>query len=196
MRAFATVLVVVLASASAEAAPPVQPAIPSPAKPAKPPTKAIDKLFADLKRAETPEDAKTIESQILASFLASGSASIDLLMGRAGAALALGNKDVAGKLYNAVTTLAPAYAEGWHRKAVAQADAGQDAAAMISMQTAVRLNPRHFEAMVQLGMMLEDYGDKPGALKLYRKALALDPNYDGLSRKIDGLSRDVEGQGI
>jgi len=193
MRAFATVLVVVLASASAGAAQPAPAAVPSPAKPA---PKPLDKLFADLRRAETPEDAKTIESQILASFLASGSASIDLLMGRADAALALGNKDVAGKLYNSVTALAPSYAEGWHRKAVAQADAGQDAAAMISMQKAVQLNPRHFEAMVQLGLMLEDYGDKPGALKLYRKALALDPHYDGLSRKIDGLSRDVEGQGI
>ena len=44
--------------------------------------------------------------------------------------------------------------------------------------------------------MLEDYGDKPGALKMYRAAQALDPQMEGLQRHIDSLSRAVEGQGI
>ena len=58
------------------------------------------------------------------------------------------------------------------------------------------LNPRQFEAMEQLGEMLEDYGDKAGALKMYRRAQALDPQLEGLQRHIDALSRAVEGQGI
>jgi tetratricopeptide (TPR) repeat protein len=66
----------------------------------------------------------------------------------------------------------------------------------VSLQRTVELNPRHFEALEQLGEMLEDYGDKAGALKMYRRAKALDPQYEGLQRHIDGLSRDVEGQGI
>ena len=61
---------------------------------------------------------------------------------------------------------------------------------------AVKLNPRQFEAMEQLGEMLEDYGDKAGALKMYRGAQALDPQLEGLQHHIDGLSRAVEGQGI
>lgn len=162
---------------------------------AAPPT-PIDKLFAQLKTAERPEDAKPLETQILASFLRSGSASVDLLMGRADAALQAGNKDIARKLYDSVTDIAPRYAEGWHRRGVMQSEAGQDAQAMISLQKTVELNPRHFEALEQLGEMLEDYGDKPGALKMYRRAQALDPQFEGLQRHIDGLSRDVEGQGI
>ena len=161
-----------------------------------PPEQAVDKLFAQLHSAETAEEAKPLEAQILASFLRSGSPAIDLLMGRADAALAAGQKPVARHLLDEVTAIAPNYAEGWHRRALMQQDAGDDAAAMLSLQRAVALNGRHFEALFQLGEMLEDYGDKAGALKTYRRALALDPHLEGLQRHIDGLSRAVEGQGI
>jgi predicted TPR repeat methyltransferase len=160
------------------------------------PQSPVDKLFAQLKTAETAEDAKPLEAQILSSFLGSGSPSVDLLMTRAAAALGAGSKDIARHLYNTITDLAPRYAEGWHRRGLMQSEAGEDGAAMLSLQRAVELNPRHFQAMAQLGEMLEDYGDKPGALKMYRAALALDPQYDGLQHHIDALSRAVEGQGI
>lgn len=160
------------------------------------PQSPVDKLFAQLKTAETAEDAKPLEQQILGSFLNSGSPSTDLLMTRAGAALAAGNKEVARHLYDTITGLAPHYAEAWHRRGLMQSEAGEDGAAMLSLQKAVELNPRHFQAMSELGEMLEDYGDKPAALKMYRSALALDPQFDGLQHHIDALSRAVEGQGI
>jgi len=156
----------------------------------------IDGLFAQLKTAETAEDAKPIEHQILVLFGQSGSPSIDLLMGRAVVAEDAGDKDTAKKLYDAVTEIAPGFAEGWHGRAMLEADAGNDEAAMVSLQKAVSLNPREFAAMEQLAEMLEDYGDKAGALKLFRRVEALDPQYEGLQRHIDGLTRDVEGQGI
>lgn len=161
-----------------------------------PPAEPVDKLFADLKTVETAEDAKPLEAQILATFLRSGSPSIDLLMTRAEAALTAGNKPVARHLLDEVTALAPRFAEGWHRRALLQQDAGDDGAALVSLQKAVDLNPRHFAALFELGQMLEDFGQKGEALKLYRRAIALDPQLEGLQRHIDGLSRDVEGQGI
>lgn len=180
MRIIALLMAVLLAVA-AEAAAPQSP---------------LDKLFAQLKSAERPEDAKPLETQILAQFMASGSPSVDLLMGRADVALQAGNKDLARQFYDRVVDLAPRYAEGWHRRGMMQSEAGQDAQAMISLQKTVELNPRQFEALEQLGEMLEEYGDKPAALKMYRRAQALDPQFEGLQRHIDGLSRDVEGQGI
>ena len=116
----------------------------------------VDKLFAQLHSAESAEDAKPLEAQILASFLRSGSPSIDLLMGRADAALAAGQKPVARHLIDEVTVLAPGFAEGWHHRALLQQEAGEDSAAMLSLQKAVDLNPRQFEALFQLGEMLED----------------------------------------
>ena len=160
------------------------------------PSSPLDALFAQLHAAGSPEDAKPIEEQILALFRQSGSPSVDLLMTRAAAADAAGDKDTARQLVDAVTGIASNYAEGWHHRALLQSGAGDDEGAMVSLQKAITLNPRHFEAMEQLGEMLEDYGDKPGALKMFRRAQALDPQLEGLQRHIDGLSRAVEGQGI
>ena len=81
-------------------------------------------------------------------------------------------------------------------RATLEAAGGDDSAAMLSLQKVVTLNPRQFTAMRELADMLEDYGDKPGALKLYRAALALDPQIEGAARHVQGLAKEVEGQGI
>ena len=160
------------------------------------PAKTMDSLFGALKQATTPEDAKPIEEQIGVLFLESGSPSVDLLMTRGASALASGDNDTARKLFTAVTEIAPTYAEGWHHRAQMQVAANDDAGAMVSLQRVLVLNPREFKAMSELADMLEDYGDKPAALKLYRRALTLDPQLEGVDKHVKALTTEVEGQGI
>lgn len=168
----------------------------APQKPAAPKKPQIDVLFAQLAKAESPEEAKPLEDQIFALFEVSGSPSVDLLMARGTAAMAGGDDEAAKKLFVSVTDIAPDYAEGWHQRAQTQIQDGDDEAAMISLQKTVTLNPRQFEAMSQLGDLLEEYGNKAGALKMYRRALALDPQLEGAAKHVTALERDVEGQGI
>jgi tetratricopeptide (TPR) repeat protein len=156
----------------------------------------IETLFNQLARAPSPEEAKPIEAQIGAIFLQSGSASVDLLMSRAAAAQAAGDRDTARKLIDAVTDVAPNFAEGWHSRAGLQRATGDDSGALVSLERVILLNPRHFGALVELGNMLEDYGKKAAALNLYRKALEYDPQLEGARRHVDALTREVEGQGI
>lgn len=156
---------------------------------------AIEKLFSQLTKAQTPEEAKPIEQKIAGHFRASGSASVDLLMARAHAVVA-SDKKVARKLIESVTKIAPDFAEGWRARAAIENEAGDDGAAMVSLQKAVALNPRHFFALTELGGMLEEYGDNPGALKLYRRALALDPQLELATRKVRDLTQSVEGRDI
>ena len=155
-----------------------------------------DKLFTQLKKADSPEAARPIEEKIGGLFRSSGSASVDLLMSRVGTALGQADNGTARKLIEAVTRLAPDYAEGWRMRAHMQRAANDDAGAMISLQKTVTLNPRHFAAMAELGEMLDDYGDKPAALKLYRRVLALDPQMRGAREREKALTKEVEGQGI
>ncbi len=163
------------------------------AVPAKPP---LETLFDQLKAAQSPEDAKPIEEKIGGIFLTSGSPSVSLLMSRAAAAQTAGDNDTAKKILEAVTDVAPGYAEGWHARANLQRATGDDSGALASLERVILLNPRQFAAMYELGSMLEDYGNKAGALKLYLKALELDPQLEGARKHVDALTRDVKGQDI
>jgi Tfp pilus assembly protein PilF len=155
-----------------------------------------DKLFAELAKAESPEFAKPIEDKLTQLFRVSGSPSVDLLMTRATAALGQADNATARTLVDAVTHVAPNYAEGWRVRAHMQQTGGDDSGAMISLQKTIQLNPRHFRAMEELAEMLEGYGDKPGALKLYRRVLTLDPQSHEAAERVKALDKDVEGQGI
>jgi tetratricopeptide (TPR) repeat protein len=166
------------------------------AVPGQQPWPKLETLLNQLSHAASPEDAKPIEEKIGGLFLQSGSPSVDLLMSRGGAALAAGDNDTAKQLFQAVTDVAPDYAEGWHARANLQRTLKDDSGAMVSLEHVILLNPRQFAAMYELGNLLEEYGNKAGALKIYRKALELDPQLDGAQKHVDALVRDVEGQGI
>lgn len=155
-----------------------------------------EQLFAQLKQCSSAEDAHPIEEKLQAMFRASGSPSVDLLITRALAAQGAGDSKTARQLVEAVTNIAPKYAEGWHLRAGMEQGAGDDTAALVSLQKAVLLNPRQFTALNELADMLEDYGDKGGALKLYRRALDLDPQLEGASQKVRELTQSVEGRDI
>jgi Tfp pilus assembly protein PilF len=155
-----------------------------------------EQLFAQLKQCGSAEDAHPIEEKLQTMFRASGSPSVDLLMTRAVAAQGAGDAKTARKLVEAVTNIAPKFAEGWHVRATMEESAGDDTAALVSLQKAVLLNPRQFAALNELADMLEDYGDKAGALKLYRRALDLDPQLDGAAQKVRELTQKVEGRDI
>jgi tetratricopeptide (TPR) repeat protein len=156
----------------------------------------LDALFAKLAHAGSPEAAKPIEGQIMAIFNQSGSASVDLLMVHAAAASQAGNADVARNIVITITEIAPNYAEGWRQRASLAQSEKNDADALNYLHKAVALNPREFEACVELGQILESYGDKKQALQYYRRALALDPFLEGLDKQVEQLSRDVEGEKI
>ncbi len=160
------------------------------------PKAQIDILFDQLRAAERPEDAAPIEEKIGALLRLSGSSSVDLLMTRVSVALGRADNRTARALLDAITRIDPHYAEGWHQRAGLQQAANDDTGAMVSLQKAVQDDPRDFPAMNDLAGMLEDYGDKPGALKLYRRVLDLDPQMEGVARHVKALARDVEGQGI
>ena len=170
-------------------------AAPVPAHPA-PPKNTVDQLLQKLGKTASEDEAKPIEKELLIQFLQSGSASVDLLMTRVDALMGGGDKGNAEKILNAVTQIAPNYAEGWHARGKLEAENGHDEAAMVSLNKAIKLNPREFAAHVELGDMLEEYGAKPAALAEYKKALALDPHFEGLDKRVEQLSRDVEGEKI
>jgi Tfp pilus assembly protein PilF len=171
------------------------PSAPKP-PPAKPQVAPIESLFKQMKEAETEQEADAVGDRIEKLFQQSGSASVDLLMARATVALAASDTKTAKSLVDTITDVAPDFAEGWRVRAGMQAASGDDEGAMLSLGKAVTINPRHFAAMKELAQMFEAYGNKAGALKLYRRILELSPRDQAAQFRVRALARQVEGQGI
>ena len=155
-----------------------------------------EQLLAKLAKAGDQREARPIERELRARWAHTDSPSANLLLKRIDEAAAKEDLDTAREIAGKLTTLAPKFAEAWHRRATlsARKDDYQDAIA--SMRQALTLQPKHFGVLAELGGMLEEFEDKTHALEAYRQAKALDPFIEGIDDRIRQLTKDVEGQGI
>ena len=156
----------------------------------------LDTLFEALKIAPDNESARAIEQRIWAMWIASGSDTCNLLMGRVKAATEQKDLDLAIKLLDAVIELKPTYTEAWNRRATIyylQKDFGH---ALSDIREVLMREPRHFGALSGLGLILQEIGDEKHALEAYRRALAIDPHLENVEEAIKNLREKVEGRDI
>ena len=158
--------------------------------------RVLDRLYAELAAAPDEETGRILESAIQDVWLESGSPSIDLLMSRGLDALREDDHDRAYFYFDEVVTLAPGFAEGWNKRATIHYIRDDYARALRDIEQVLRLEPRHFEALAGLGVILEELGDKKGALEAYRKAVEIDPWLRNGRERIAPLELEVEGRGI
>ena len=202
LRALFLLFVAAAALAPAARAEPPAAELPPPDAPLSPEGKAearqtvLDRLYAQLAEAPTEEAGRALESAIQSVWLESGSPSIDLLMRRGLDALREDDYDRAYFYFDEVVTLAPGFAEGWNKRATIHYIREDYARALGDIEQVLRLEPRHFEALAGLGVILEELGDKKGALEAYRKAVEIDPWLLNGKERIRPLELEIEGRGI
>ncbi len=160
------------------------------------PARSLDFLVGALKAAPDDESAKTIENRIWAQWLASGSDTVNLLMTRAKAAVEANDLDLAIRLLDAIIELRPKYVEAWNRRATVFFLKKDYASSLVDLRKVLALEPRHFGALVGLGMIMQDIGDDKHALEAYRRAVEVYPRLKGMDEKIKSLSEKVEGRDI
>lgn len=179
--------------AHAEIAPP-PPQTPEQNKP--PRAAMLDQLFSELANSQSAEEGKKYEAAIEQLWLQSGSPSIDILMQRGIDAYNEKKYDRAFYYFNEVVVLDPAYSEGWHKRATVYYVQDNFSRALADIEHVLRIEPRQFLAMGGLALMLEELGDKKGALEVFRRALAVNPWLEGAAQSEKSLAIDVEGRGI
>ena len=163
--------------------------------PPKPP-ETEEQLLTRLAKAPDQRGARTIERELKARWSHSGSPSADLLLKRTDQAMEAQDFDTARQIAQRLTDIAPNFAEAWHRRATLATHKDDYEDALTSLRHTLALQPKNFEALAELGEILEEYNDKPHALEAYRQAKALDPFIEGVADRIRELSKAVEGQGI
>jgi len=154
----------------------------------------LDELFADLAEAETPKAAERVARDIQIIWMESGSATVDVLMSRAGKALQAEDHGLALDLLDVVVILKPSYAEGWNRRATVHYMREDFGKSLVDIERTLALEPRHWGALSGLAIIQRRLGFEGEALETFKRALAVNPGLENATKAIEGLEKDAEGE--
>jgi tetratricopeptide (TPR) repeat protein len=166
------------------------------AKPEEAPKSRIDTLFERLANATDETEAKGVAERIETLWLRSGSDTGDLLMTRVNRAIEAKDWDLALDLLDSLLALRPEWAEAWHRRSSVHFHRRDFDAAMRDLRQVLALEPRHFNALAGLGVILRESGNDKQALAAFRHALKLYPQMKQIKDAAERLAPDHDGRDI
>jgi tetratricopeptide (TPR) repeat protein len=89
-------------------------------------------------------------------------------------------------------TRVPAFAEAWNQRAIAYFSTGRYVESIRDCRQTVELNPYHFGAVAGMGQCYLQLGNQLWALESFRRALAINPNLEGIRGNITSLERRLK----
>jgi len=155
----------------------------------------LEALFQELIEADVATHAR-IANRILARFEKSGSASMDLLLRRGSDAMEEGEYNIAIEHFTALLDHAPDFAEGYNSRASAYFAVGLMGPAIDDLRQTLVLNPRHFEAMYGVGIIMEELGRDASAKGAYEAILEIYPLDPQALEALDRIELKTQGQAI
>lgn len=156
----------------------------------------LDDLFQRLEKSEDVGEAKGIAGAIERVWMRSGSDTADLIMERVDKVLRAKDWKVAEELLDKLVDVEPQWAEVWNKRATVRFFNEDSSGAMEDLARALSLEPRHFTALIGVGVILERGERKAEALRVYRRVLAINPTLAEVRSKVDKLAIEVEGRDI
>lgn len=155
----------------------------------------LERLMENLRNA-TPENAHLIARDIQLEWEKSGSATADLILSRGRKSLEAGQIQSAIEHFTALTDHAPHFAEGWVSRASAFAHAEMFGPAIDDLETALHLNPEHFEAIIGLGAILEMLDRPKEAFEAYQLVRPIHPHHPAVTEALKRLEPVVKGRNL
>lgn len=155
----------------------------------------LERLYDRLSDPET-SNWREVEQEIWSRWAQSGSATADLLLQRGREALEAGEMREAIEHLTAAIDHAPDFAEAYNARATAYYEQGLYGPSMFDIEATLRLNPRHFGAMMGLGSILEQIGAERDALSVYRAVELVHPHRDSLHEALERLQTTLDAKPI
>ena len=153
----------------------------------------LEELFKRLKAETNAEDANLVAEEIWASWLDSGSDTVNFILRRGTAAQKRNDNKLARRMYDHVTKLNPDYAEGWARSSRLALEEKDLSRALNEAAQALIYEPRHFYALWTMGNVFEQLGRQDEALEAYREANKLYPELKAVKDRLGALKSDIDG---
>lgn len=155
----------------------------------------LDPLFSALRQAEDVTKARRVEAGIWRIWSQYGDDPIIDRMMRHGARLmAAEQMKRAAEVFDQVVTRAPAFAEGWNRRATLRFLTGDFDGSVADIRQVLNLEPRHFGALSGLGLIYMALERPQGALKAFERALQINPHMTSARRHAANLRAQLKGQ--
>lgn len=152
----------------------------------------LDDLLARLSEAE-PQEARKVAAEIEMEWSKSGSPAMDLLLRRGKDAIEAGDLTDAVEHLSALIDHAPDFAEAWHLRSVAFYKQERYGLALSDIEQALTLEPRHFNVMYGLGVVLDDMGQYALAHEALTRGLAIHPHHEDVADARDRVARKLGG---
>ncbi len=153
----------------------------------------LDELYVELAEPGRA-DWERVQAEIERLWSRSGSATMDLLLRRAGQTMQRGDYWLAVSQLTTLTELAPEFAEGWNARATAFYQIGELSLAMADIEHVLALNPRHFGALTGLGVILDQVNQHAAALRALQRAGEINPNRPDIQESIKRVERSLGTQ--
>jgi tetratricopeptide (TPR) repeat protein len=158
--------------------------------------KQLDGLFAALKAAPSPQIAKQIEKRIEVALTITESDTLNLLMIRAQTTMEAKEFKTALELLDSIIQVNPNYTEAWARRATLHFVRKDIYRSLADLRVVLAQEPRHYQALAGLGIILQDIGEEKRALEAYRRALEINPHLENIPEIVRRLKLKVEGRDI
>ena len=144
-------------------------------------------------RDEQPLVRGLAEQALWAVWSRSGDPAVDRVFARGVAEMEARELDAAVATFTRVIELKPEFAEGWNKRATVYFLAGEYRRSLADCDEVIRRNPAHFGALSGYGQIYLHLGQPDKALEYFRRALAVNPNLDGVRSMIDALEARRRG---
>ena len=158
--------------------------------------RTLDDLFKRLGAANDPDTARGFAETIRRLWMQSQSDTAALIMQRATLATEAHNYSLALSLLDKLVALEPSWAEAWNQRATVRFLSEDPDGAMADIDRVIKLEPRHFGALMGMGVILQHAGLEKRALEAYKKALEIYPAQPDLKDTVEKLTIDVNGRDI
>lgn len=156
----------------------------------------LDELFLTLQTSRDSARLMEVEASIWEIWYESGDDEIDALMQEAGELVAVHQLVAAEGVYGRVIELAPAFSEGWNRRATVRFYRQDYDGSLADIEQTLKLEPRHFGAIWGLGMILGLKQDYQRAIYAFEKLLEIKPNAQDARPRIELLKEALAKQAV
>ena len=153
----------------------------------------LDAVFTRLQETKDPTEAETLQQYIWRLWVKTDDKAVRTLFGKSREMLIRNDYLTALSFASKIVQLAPEHAEGWNLRATIFYALGDYDSSISDAEKTLTLEPRHFGALVGLGMMYVDRGQDKAALAVFRRALAVNPHLNQARQRIEELARRLEG---